>query len=213
MRSLSAVIMATFILNVVPVLAQENHEEKLVKIPVIVSTTFGGKPVMSFACLGIKERRYDGNWENFIKTAQTAPEKALISTIHAMQAKDLEALKAVSHTDFLANPKQFDEQAKAFFSQFQIFELDGVNASFSYDDMVVFLIKIKYKGRADFIRFVLRHDAVQNKYGFLTGFSNKDPNDLPGIIARDWFVSPWGPAKTTAFLYCEGHEFTHRFLL
>ncbi len=178
-----------------PIYAQE---EKRVEIPLTYSE--GAMAVETSACLSIQEKTYApelSDWKNFKNMTQAGPEKALIETVTAMQRKDGSRLKELSHPEFGRDPKQFEEQASAYFSQLEAFQVNKVSSYSKFDNLVVFFVRLTSNDKAGFADFPFMYDEHGN-FGFLPYKSKSLALDL----TRDWFQSDWGPAKSKSPSYC-----------
>ena len=168
--------------------------------------------VRTTACLQVIERTYPQSawWEDSRSTLD-APERALQAVIAAIKHKDRAALYQHSHPTLGRDPKRFDDQAKAFFQQFEAIELSAMPRAYEFDGLVVFFAKIRFKQQTFFAPFIFASED-DGSFGFLP-YRTKT---LTYQLVDDWFNSTWGPAATANPTYCTGEDITratHRVLL
>ncbi|HTD48007.1 MAG TPA: hypothetical protein VK881_12140 [bacterium] len=168
--------------------------------------------IRTTACLQVVERTYPQSaWWEDTKSTLDAPERALGAVIAAIKRKDRTALYQQSHPTLGRDPKRFDDQAKAFFQQFEVIELSAVPRAYEFDGLAVFFAKIRFKQQTFFAPFIFASED-DGSFGFLPYRTDTVTSQL----VADWFNSPWGPAATANPAYCTGEDIkraTHRVSL
>lgn len=171
-----------------------------------------GETIPTTACLRVTERAYpQSRWWEDPSRVPDAPERALKAVIAAIREKDRAALYDLSHPTLGRDVKQFDEQARAYFSQFATIELIGIPRAYEFDDLTVFFGKFRFKEQTLFapLTFAAERDG---SFGFLPYRTDK----LSYRLVEDWFQPRRGPAGRTDPSYCSDVEVgqaTHRVAL
>ncbi len=168
--------------------------------------------IRTTACLQVTERVYAPSawWESFSRNAD-APERAVKAVIAAIKHKDRVTLLKLSHSTQGRDLKRFDEQAAAFFQQFEAIELVAMPRAYEFDGLVVFFAKLRSKEQSAFAPFIFAPED-DGSFGFLPYRTEKVTHKL----LEDWFNSKWGPAATANPTYCTGDDIkraTHRISL
>lgn len=125
-----------------------------------------GTKIKTSACLQIEEKLYateHSNWENF-KTLKDDPEKTLTKTITAIQKKDDQSFKELSHPEFIA--KDFETQKSAYFKQFEQIQISGIKGYLKFDNLINFIVQLKFKDKVFFSDFLFISDENEN-LGFI----------------------------------------------
>jgi len=182
--------------------------------PAYLPMTFDAESqsIKTAACLEVVERAYrQSAWWEGPMSALDAPERALKAVIAAIKRKDRAAFYQQAHPTLGRDPKRFDEQAKAYFQQFEALELVGVPRAYEADGLVVFFAKIRFKQQTFFAPFVFASED-DGSFGFLPYRTEA----LTYRLVADWFNASWGPAATANPTYCTGEDLkraTHRVSL
>jgi hypothetical protein len=171
-----------------------------------------GQVIRTTACLQVTERMYPQPswWQDPHGNANT-PERALKAVIAAINHKDRAALLNLAHPTQGRDPKRFDEQATAFFQQFEDIELVAIPRAYEFDGFVVFFAKFRWKGGTGFAPFIFA-SGDGGSFGFLP-YRTTAPTYR---LVQDWFDSTWRMAATTDPLYCTREDITratHRISL
>jgi len=165
--------------------------------------------IRTTACLQVVERAYPQSaWWEDTRSTLDAPERALKAVIAAIKQKDRAALYQQSHPTLGRDPKRFDDQAKAFFQQFEVLELVAMPRAYEFDGLAVFFAKIRFKQQTFFAPFIFASED-DGSFGFLPYRTDTVTYQL----VDDWFNSMWGPAATANPAYCTGEDIkraTHR---
>jgi hypothetical protein len=164
------------------------------------------RPMPTAACLQAAERTYTraGWWEDTGGSNDDAAERAFKATLVAFKREDREGLLQLSHPTLGRDPKRFDEQASAFFQQFQIITVSGVSRAYELDNLVVFYAKLQIRDKIAFVPFVFAREA-NGAYGFLPYRTDA----LTYQLLDGWFQSDWGPSKAERPTYCTDDEIKH----
>ena len=177
-------------------------------------TTFKaeGQAIRTSACLQVSERIYPQSawWEDAGGRAG-APEHAFTAVIAAMKRKDHAALLKLTDATQGKDTKHFDEQAGAFFQQFDTIKLVEVPRAYEFDGLVVFFAKLQAREEKAFVPMSF---AYQND-GSL-GFLPSRTQQLTYQLVEGWFQTKWGPSATDNPSYCADTEIrraTHRISL
>src|SRR2546423_5221311 len=168
--------------------------------------------IRTTACLQVSERAYPSSpwWESTVGKDDSA-EDAFGAVIIAIKRKDRAALLKASDPQLGRDPARFEQQAEAFFQQFQVAEILSVPRAYEFDGLIVFFAKIRYGGETAFAPFAFSHQE-DGKFGFLPYRTRK----LSYMLVQDWFQAPWGPGKTDRPVYCADENIkgaTHRVSL
>lgn len=181
--------------------------------PVLLPWTYEnwGKPVKTDACFQISETVYPANsggrWTGFGSMASPT-EKAFEAVLAAIVKKDKDALLRLSDPGSGRQPGQFDEQATAYFKQFETLKVADVPYSYAFGPFNVFFARLQFPDRSIFAPFVF-HRWAEGEYGFLPSRTD----DLVFRLLTEWFQAPWGPASSTQASYCpvtDSHAFAYR---
>src|SRR3989442_4425134 len=115
-------------------MAEQSHRAYL---PLTFHTE--ARAIRTTACLQVNERLYPESawWEDSSGNA-AAPDRAFTAVIAAIKRKDRTALFQLSDPAEGRDPKRFDEQADAFFRQFEVIQLVTVPRAYEFDGLVVF---------------------------------------------------------------------------
>ena len=125
------------------------------------------RAIRTTACLQVTERVYARSpwWEDARGTAD-AQDRAFKAVIAAIKRKDRAALFQLSDPTQGRDPKRFDEQAEAFFRQFDVIELVAVPRAYAFDGLAVFFARFRYKGQTASVPFAFAR-AEDGSFGFL----------------------------------------------
>jgi hypothetical protein len=161
------------------------------------------------ACLQVQERRYEETtaWQGFGPSADDS-EKAMDALVAVLKRGDRDALLQLSDPDLGRDPKQFEDQAQAYFVQMQRGEIVSIPLAYEFSGFVVFLAEFRWMGRTLSSPFVFHHE----KNGTL-GFLPYRTDDLTFELLRGWFEGPWGPLPGSHQSYCSQgsmSEFNYR---
>jgi hypothetical protein len=164
------------------------------------------------ACLQVEEHVYAQSawWEDSGGSA-TAAERAFKSVIAAIRRKDNAALLKLSDPSVNSNLKGFNEQAGAFFQQFDALEMVAVPRAYTFDGLAVFFAKFRTPQRMLFAPMVFAHEN-DGSFGFLPTRTDKSTFH----VVNDWFNAPWGPSQSNKPAYCSDEDVkraTHRINL
>jgi hypothetical protein len=162
-------------------------------------------PIQTKACLQVTERIYPETktWQGFGPSAD-GPEKAMESLIAVFKRKDREALWQMSDAVLGRDPKQFDDQANAYFSQFETAEIASIPRAYEFAGFVVFFARLHWTGQTFSSAFIF-HRGKDGAFGFLPYRTN----DLTFQLVREWFDTPWGPGKAAEPSHCSTETVSH----
>ena len=171
-----------------------------------------GQPVRITACLQVTEHAYPDSawWEDFSGSAD-APERAVKEVVAVIKRKDRAALLRLSHPTLGRDPKRFDEQAGAFFQQFEVLQLVTMPRAYEFDGLVVFFAKFRSKNETGFAPLIFAHED-DGTFGFLPYRTEA----LTYQLVTNWFNSTWRPPATAGPIYCAQGDIkraTHRISL
>ena len=173
-----------------------------------------GSYLKTSACIMVEQKKYAGShasWNSFEKQAKQSPEAEFAETINAIKRMDSAVLKSLSHSQHGRDPKQFQEQAIAYFQQFGFLTLGNVHSHYRFADYTVFFLQLGLKEKASVASFSFAKDAT-GKYGFLP----YGGRSITLSFLNQWLNSGWGPAKTKSPVYCGPTEIeraTHKVAL
>ena len=163
------------------------------------------------ACLQIVERAYPSTawWES--GPAPTNPaDRAFKAVIAAIKLKDRAALLKLTDPVQARDQTRFDQQAGAFFQQFQSIQLVEVPRAYEFDGLVAFFGKFRAPTQTAFVPLVFAHQP-DGSFGFLPSRSDK----LTFTLVSDWFTPSDAPLSD-APAYCSDADVTratHRLAL
>jgi len=180
---------------------------------VYAAMTFNAEagPMRTSACLQLTERAYPATawWENAAGNA-SGPDRAFKSVIAAMKQKDRGALLKLTDPTQARDTARFDQQANAFFQQFQSIQLLAVPRAYELDGLVVFFGKFRSRTQTVFVPLVFAHEG-EDSFGFLPSRTKT----VTFNIVEDWFAPSGSPPADTP-AYCSDSEVkraTHRVSL
>lgn len=190
--------------------AARAEDGKTVSVPVTFHAE--AQDMRTSACLQVEEHVYTQPswWEDSSGNA-TAEERAFKGVIAAIRRKDRATLLKLSDPSVNKNPKGFDEQAGAFFQQFDALEMLAVPRAYTFDGLAVFFAKFRSPQHMFFVPFVFAHEN-DGSFGFLPTRTDKSTY----YAVNDWFNAPWGPGPSSKPVYCSDEEVkraTHRINL
>jgi hypothetical protein len=163
------------------------------------------------ACLQVTEHRYPSTawWENAAGNA-SGPDRAFKAVIAAIRQKDRAALLKLTAPAQARDTARFDQQANAFFQQFESIRLLAVPRAYELDGLVVFFGKFQSASQTVFVPMTFAHQGA-DAFGFLPSRTNT-PTFL---LVNDWF-NPSPSAAVDNPPYCTDGEVkraTHRMSL
>jgi len=160
----------------------------------------------------VKETIYSQpSWWQNSGAGASKPERAFKDVITAIQHKDRPGLLRLTHPDDSRNMKNFDQQAGAFFQQFEVLEIVGVPKAYEFDGLAVFFPRFRTQQGIFSVPFVFAAED-DGSFGFLPRRSQKVTFNL----VNDWFDSAVGPGKSQTPTYCTNDDIkraTHKVLL
>jgi hypothetical protein len=171
---------------------------------VYVPVTFHAEAqdIRTSACLQVEERVYtQPSWWEDSSSSATAAERALKAVLAAIRHKDRAALLSLTDPKEGSDTKRFDEQAGAFFQQFDALEMIGVPRAYTFDGLTVFYGRFRSPQHMLFAPFVFAHEN-DGTFGFLPTRTDKPTYH----IVDDWFNAPWGPGPSSKPAYCSDAE-------
>jgi hypothetical protein len=171
---------------------------------VYVPVTFHAEAqdIRTSACLQVEEYVYtQPSWWEDSSGSPTAAERAFKAVIAAIRRKDRAALLRLSDPSASADPKRFDEQAGAFFQQFDALEMVAVPRAYTFDGLAVFFGRFRSPQHMLFVPLVFAHEN-DGSFGFLPLRADKPTYH----VVNDWFNAPWGPAASNKPTYCSDAE-------
>lgn len=187
--------------------AEEAHT---VYIPLIFHAE--ARDVRTTACFQVEETVYaQANWWQVSSGHYTAAEHAFKAVITAIQSKDRAALVKLTDASETADTKGFDEQANAFFRQFEVLEMLSASRSYEFDNLAVFFARFRTPQRMLYAPMVFTREK-DGSFGFLPHRSRSASFQT----VEDWFEAKWGPANSTTPAYCSDADIkraTHRVVL
>lgn len=125
------------------------------------------RSIRTSACLEVTRRAYSESpwWEGFRGEVGT-PEYGFAAVIRAIKAKDRMALLKLSDLKQGQDAARFDEQATAFFQQFEVIQLVRATSAYEFDGLVVF--RCQFAGRhGTFFAPLLFVHQDDGSFGFL----------------------------------------------
>lgn len=162
------------------------------------------RDIATKACLEVKEHWYpaQAHWWEDTAGAATAPGRAFKEVISAIQHKNRAALLRLTDAKETRDMKKFDEQAGAFFQQFELLEIISVPQAYDFDGLSVFFAKLRTASNRLFsVPFVFSLQA-DGSYKFLPTRTRKVTYEL----VNDWYEAPWGPSASQKPAYCSGED-------
>jgi len=168
-------------------------------------------PLRTTACLQLTERVYPSTawWESTAGTA-SGPDRALKAVIAAIKQKDRAALLKLTDPAQARDTARFDQQANAFFQQFQSIRLLAVPRAYEFDGLVVFFGKFQSDTQTVYVPLTFAHEGA-DAFGFLPSRTDKSTF----VLVNDWFnPSPSTPVDNPP--YCSDADVkraTHRLAL
>jgi len=180
--------------------AAKAEDGKTVFVPVTFHAE--AQDMRTSACLQVEEHIYTQPawWEDSSGSA-TAAERAFKGVIAAIRRKDRAALLKLSDPSVNSDPKRFDEQAGAFFQQFDALEMIAVPRAYTFDGLAVFFAKFRTPQRMLFAPLVFAHEN-DGSFGLLPTRTDKPTYH----VVTDWFNAPWGPGPSGKPVYCSDEE-------
>ena len=198
---------AFLILTCGPLLAADNH---VVYLPLIFHAE--ASDIQTSACLKVIEDIYeDPNWWKESIVNANSSEASFKSVIAAIQHKDRNTLLRWTDQKEASDTKHFDEQAGAFFRQFENLKAIAVPRAYEFDGFIVFFMKLQAPSRAFFAPFVF---AQQEDGSF--GFLPRRTNTLTYQLVQDWFDAHWSTSPAMQPMFCADdyvQKATHRIPL
>jgi len=184
------------------------QEVRTVHAPMTFDAEAG--PLRTSACLQVTERVYPATawWESPAVNA-SGPDRAFKSVIAAMKQKDRAALLKLTDPTQARETARFDQQANAFFRQFEVIQLLAVPRAYELDGLVVFFGQFRSATQTVFVPLVFAH-AGDDSFVFLPSRSKQ----MTLSLVEDWFA-PSGKGTDTPS-YCTEAEIkraTHRVAL
>lgn len=184
-------------------IAQEFHP---VYVPVVFHAE--ARDIRTSACLQVNEHDYGPQkwWETASESNPAS--RAFREVISAIQKKDRGALLKLTDPDQAKDAKKFDEQADAFFQQFEKLEIVSAPQAFAFDGLAVFFAQFRSQRGSFFAPMVFAREK-DGTFGFLPLRTRKATYQ----IVNDWFRSAWGPGGGKEAVYCPESEIsqaTHR---
>ena len=163
------------------------------------------------ACLQIVERTYPSTaWWESGPAPTNAADRAFKAVIAAIKLKDRAALLKLTDPVQARDQTRFDQQAGAFFQQFQSIQLVEVPRAYEFDGLVAFFGKFRAPTQTAFVPLVFAHQP-DGSFGFLPSRSDK----LTFTLVSDWFTPSDAPLSD-APAYCSDADVkrtTHRLAL
>jgi hypothetical protein len=154
--------------------------------------------VQTKVCLQVTEKRYPETqtWQGFGRSAQGA-EEAMDQVQLVFKRHDKEALRQLSDPILGRDPKQFDDQAKAYFDQMETGAITTISREYEFSGFVVFLARLHWMDKTFSSPFIF-HQEENGAFGFLPYRTN----DLTFQLLLDWLNAPWGPSNQAEPAYC-----------
>ena len=171
---------------------------------VYVPVTFHAEAqdIRTSACLQVEEHVYtQPSWWEDSSSSATAAERALKGVLAAIRRKDRAALLSLTDPKEGSDTKRFDEQAAAFFQQFEALEIIGVPRAYTFDGLAVFYGRFRSPQHMLFAPLVFAHEN-DGTFGFLPTRTDKPTYH----IVDDWFNAPWGAGPSSKPAYCSDAE-------
>jgi hypothetical protein len=171
---------------------------------VYVPVTFHAEAqdIRTSACLQVEEYNYtQPSWWEDSSSSATAAERAMKGVLAAIRRRDRTALLALTDPKEGNDTKRFDEQAGAFFQQFEALEMIGVPRAYTFDGLAVFYARFRSPQHMFFAPLVFAHEN-DGTFGFLPTRTDKPTYH----IVDDWFNAPWGPGPSSKPAYCSDAE-------
>ncbi|OAI20178.1 hypothetical protein A1359_21350 [Methylomonas lenta] len=173
---------------------------KSVYLPIVFHSE--AKDILTSLCLGVKEYDYvDNQWWSKPATGAQKPEESFKAVLTAIKAKNKQALYDLSHSEFGRDPKQFDQQAQAYFQQFETIKISSIPVAYGFDGFFVFYVNLEFNNQQAFVPFLFAVDK-DGVYKFL-------PYRIDYIgysFVNDWFSSSWGRGSETPE-YCKTNDY------
>ena len=188
------------------------EEARVVYLPMSFSTE--ARAIRTTACLQVTERVLPQTawWADSSGNA-SGPDRAFKSVIAAITHKDRAALLKATDPEQGRDTKRFDDQAGAFFQQFDVVDLIAVPRVHEFDGLAVFFGKFRGKKQPQtfFAPFAFAYEG-DGSFGFLPSRTKKLTFDL----VTEWFMPSDGPPPTDNPAYCTEADVkraTHRVSL
>jgi hypothetical protein len=199
-------LLAILILRCAPAWAAAGRE-------VYIPLTFHGEDDESktSACLLVHERVYPAStetWRGFSQPADAA-ERAFEAVYTAIRQKDGAALLKTIDPGARASIKNYDQESRGLFSQFETVQLVNVVRAYEFDGLIAFFAAFKSGTRQAYAPLVFAVES-DGSFGFLPYRSTL----VTYNIVKDWFDAKWGPSNTDSPAYCTPQQVagaTHRF--
>ncbi len=173
---------------------------KSVYLPIVFHSE--AKDLLTGLCLGVKEYDYaENNWWSKPATGVQKPEESFKVMLAAIKSKNKQALHELSHPEFGRDPKQFDQQAQAYFQQFETIKISAIPVAYGFDGFFVFYVNMEFNNKQAFVPFLFAVDK-DGVYKFL-------PYRIDYIgysFVNDWFSSSWGRGSEKPE-YCQTKDY------
>jgi hypothetical protein len=168
-------------------------------------------PLRTTACLQLTERVYPTTrWWESADGHTAGPDRAFKAVIAAIKQKDRASLVKLTSPDQARDTARFDQQAGAFFQQFDSIRLIAVPRAYEFDGLVVFFGTFQSATQTAVVPLVFAQQGADS-FGFLPSRTDK----LTFLLVNDWFIPSTGaPADSPS--YCSVAEVkraTHRVAL
>ncbi len=192
--------MLAFVLLLLGANMAEAEDGRTVYVPVTFHAE--AQDIRTSACLQVEEHIYtQPSWWEDSSSSATAAERAFKGVLAAIRRKDRAALLSLTDPKAGSDTKRFDEQAGAFFQQFEALEMIGVPRGYTFDGLAVFYGRFRSPQHMLFAPFVFAHEN-DGTFGFLP-----TRTDQPTYhIVDDWFNAPWGAGPSSKPAYCSDAE-------
>jgi hypothetical protein len=182
------------------------QESRVVYAAMTFKTEAG--PLRTSACLQLTERVYPSlPWWESAEGYATGPDRAFKAVIAAIKKRDRASLLKWTNPDQARDTARFDQQAGAFFQQFESIKLLAVPRAYEFDGLVVYFGTFQSPTQTAVVPLAFAYQGGDS-FGFLPSRSDK----LTFVLVNDWFIPPTGaPAESPS--YCtvaEVKRATHR---
>jgi hypothetical protein len=181
--------------------AASAQDTRTVYAPIIFNAEAG--TLRTSACLQLVERVYPLTpwWEN-AAAAANGPDRAFKAVIAAIKQKDRAALLKLTDPAQARDTARFDQQANAFFQQFESIRLLAVPRAYEVDGLVVYFGKFQAPTQTAYVPLAFARES-DDSFKFLPSRTDK----VTFVLLNDW-VNPSRSASFDNPSYCSDAEVT-----
>jgi hypothetical protein len=189
--------------------AAQAQEARTVYAAMVFNAEAG--PLPTTACLTLTERAYPASkWWETAPGEGAAEERAFKAVIAAIKRKDRAALLKLTDPAQAKDAAQFDQQANAFFQQFETIQMIAVPRAYLFDGWAVFFGTFQSATQTAVVPLVFTHGS-----GDTFGFLPARTRGVTFTLVNDWITATAGKGQNTP-AYCDEaavKRATHRLVL